>query len=152
MYEQGVTVSFNSDSDELARRMNLEAAKSIKYGGVPEQEALKFVTSNPAKQLKVDDRVGSLEPGKDADFVLWSGSPISTYSMCEQTWIDGRKFFDAKEAQELYERTQQQRAVLIQKALTSKKDKGKGESAKKPKRGSRADHSSLKSNLEEGRQ
>ncbi len=147
MYEQGVVVSFNSDSDELARRMNLEAAKAVKYGGVPEQDALKFVTLNPAKQLKVDHRVGSIEPGKDADFVVWSGNPLSTYSICEQTWIDGRKFFDVEEAHELYEQTQQQRAVLIQKALRTTKDKGKGEPTKRPKRGSGFDHSSLESNL-----
>ncbi|MEK7251282.1 MAG: amidohydrolase, partial [Bacteroidota bacterium] len=77
MYEQGVVVSFNSDSDELARRMNWEAAKAVKYGGVPETEALKFVTLNPAKQLKVDNKVGSLEIGKDADFVVWNGNPLS---------------------------------------------------------------------------
>jgi len=76
MHDQGVLVSFNSDSDEMARRMNLEAAKAVKYGGVPEEEALKFVTINPARQLRVDGRVGSLEPGKDADFVVWSGHPL----------------------------------------------------------------------------
>ena len=151
MYEQGVVVSFNSDSDELARRMNLEAAKAVKYGGVPEQDALKFVTLNPAKQLKVDHRVGSIELGKDADFVVWSGNPLSTYSICEQTWIDGRKFFDVEEAHELYEQTQQQRAVLIQKALRTTKDKGKGDATKKPKRGSGFDHSSLENNLMEDR-
>ena len=75
MHNQGVLVSFNSDSDELARRLNGEAAKAVKWGGVSEEEALKFVTLNPAKQLKVDHLIGSLEPGKDADFVLWSGPP-----------------------------------------------------------------------------
>ena len=76
MANAGVTVSFNSDSDELARRMNLEAAKAVKYGDLDEAEALKLVTINPAKQLRIDKYVGSLEIGKDADFVIWSGHPL----------------------------------------------------------------------------
>ena len=70
MHEVGVVVSFNSDSDDLARRMNVEAAKAVKYGGLSEEDALKFVTLNPAIQLGIEERVGSLEKGKDADFVL----------------------------------------------------------------------------------
>ena len=97
MRDRGVVVSFNSDSSDLARRMNTEAAKAVRYGGVPESEALKFVTLNPALQLGIADRVGSLEKGKDADFVVWSGHPLSTYSLCEQTWIDGRKYFDRRD-------------------------------------------------------
>ncbi len=117
MHDEGVLVSFNSDSDELARRMNLEATKAVKYGGLSEEEALKFVTLNPAKQMKVDARVGSLEQGKDADFVVWSGHPLSTYTICEQTWIDGRRYFDRDEDQSLREEIQKERGVLIQKAL-----------------------------------
>ncbi|RMH17323.1 MAG: hypothetical protein D6696_16035 [Acidobacteria bacterium] len=94
MWDRGVVVSYNSDSDELARHLNLEAAKAVRYGGVPPAEALKFVTLNPARQLHVDRWVGSLEPGKHADFVLWSGSPLSTRSIVLQTWVDGRKYFD----------------------------------------------------------
>jgi len=94
MHDRGVVVSFNSDSAELARHLNLEAAKAVKYGGVPETEALDFVTLNPAKQLRVDARVGSLEPGKDADFALWTESPLSSTTHCEQTWIEGRRYFD----------------------------------------------------------
>lgn len=93
MHQRNVLVSFNSDSSDLARRMNLEAAKAFKYGGVPEEEALKFVTLNPAKQLGIDHRIGSLEVGKDADFVIWSGHPLLATSRCEQTWIDGRQYF-----------------------------------------------------------
>jgi len=119
MHNAGVVVSFNSDSDELARRMNLEAAKAVKYGGVCEEEALKFVTLNPAKQLRIDHRVGSLEPGKDADFVIWSGSPLSTYSICEQTWIDGRKYFDIEEDKEMRKQVEAERARLIQKVLVA---------------------------------
>ncbi len=94
MHDRDVVVSFNSDDDDLARRLNLEAAKAVRYGGVSEHEALKFVTLNPAKQLGIDQWVGSLEAGKHADFVLWSGHPLSTYSRVEQTWVDGRKYFD----------------------------------------------------------
>ena len=93
MHEAGVNVSFNSDSDELARRMAAEAAKAVKYGGVPMTEALKFVTLNPAIQLGVEDRIGSIETGKDADVVLWTGSPLSSLSRVERTFIDGREYF-----------------------------------------------------------
>jgi imidazolonepropionase-like amidohydrolase len=122
MRNVGVVVSFNSDSDELARRMNLEAAKAVKYGNVPEQEALKFVTLNPAKQLKIDKYVGSLESGKDADFVIWSGDPLSTYSICEQTWIEGRKYFDRAEDLKMREAIQQEREQLVQKVLAANKE------------------------------
>jgi imidazolonepropionase-like amidohydrolase len=136
MHQAGVVVSFNSDSDELARRLNLEAAKAVKYGGVPPEEALKFVTLNPAKQLRIDGRVGSLEAGKDADFVLWNQSPLSTYTFCEQTWIDGRKYFDREEDKKLRAEVTRQRSALIQKILAEKKSgkEGSGEKGgwKKP--------------------
>jgi len=96
MRDRGVVVSFNSDSAELARRLNLEAAKAVKYGDVPPADALAFVTINSAKQLGIDKRVGSLEPGKDGDFVVWSGDPLSTYSFAEQTWIEGAKRPDTR--------------------------------------------------------
>ena len=94
MNERGVVVSFNSDDSELARRLNLEAAKAVHWGGVDPVEALKFVTINPAKQLHIDKMTGSLEPGKDADLVVWSGSPLSTASVCEKTIVDGMLYFD----------------------------------------------------------
>jgi imidazolonepropionase-like amidohydrolase len=94
MRDRGVLVSFNSDSDELARRLNWEAAKAVRYGGVPPVDALAFVTINPARQLGIDKRVGSLEPGKDADFVVWSGDPLSSESIALETWIEGKKYFD----------------------------------------------------------
>ena len=140
MHDQGVVVSFNSDSDELARRLNLEAAKVIKYGGLSEEEALKFVTINPAMQLMVDKRVGSLDPGKDADFVVWNGNPLSTYAMCEQTWIDGRKFFDRQEDRQLFEESQRERAMLIQKVLAAKKEGGGETPTVRPKGGDEVDH------------
>jgi imidazolonepropionase-like amidohydrolase len=130
MRKAGVLVSFNSDSDELARRLNTEAAKAVKYGGTPPEEALKFVTINPAKQLRIDKRVGSLEAGKDADFVIWSGNPLSTLSICEQTWIDGRRYFDRQEDRAMNDEVARERSILIQKALESPKggpdDKKKG--------------------------
>ena len=87
MHKAGVLVSFNSDSGELARRLNTEAAKAAKYGPMTKEDALRFVTINPAIQLGIDNKVGSLESGKDADFVIWNGDPLSMYSICEQTWI-----------------------------------------------------------------
>jgi imidazolonepropionase-like amidohydrolase len=117
MRDRGVVVSFNSDSNELARRLNLEAAKAVKYGDVPEIAALDFVTGNPARQLKIDSRVGSLEPGKDADFVIWSGHPLSVYSLAEQTWVDGIKEFDR--AADLHDREakEKQRADAVASIL-----------------------------------
>jgi imidazolonepropionase-like amidohydrolase len=114
-YRRGVLTSFNSDSDELARRMNTEAAKAVRYGGVPEADALQFVTLNAARQLGIADRVGSLEAGKDADFVLWSGHPLSTASICLQTWIDGRKYFDRDADLAAREALAAERAALVEK-------------------------------------
>ncbi len=119
MHDAGVLVTFNSDSDELARRLNTEAAKAVKYGGVDEVEALKFVTLNAAKQLAIDPWVGSLETGKDADFVIWNGHPLSTYTKCEQTWIDGRKYFDIDEDRQMRIEVEKERTRLIQKLLKS---------------------------------
>ena len=119
MHDAGLVVSFNSDDHELGRRLNQEAAKAVRYGGVDEVEALKFVTLNPAKQLRIDDRVGSLESGKDADLVLWSGHPLSNLSRVQQTWVDGRKYFDIDEDLERRQENQRKRNTLIQKILTS---------------------------------
>jgi imidazolonepropionase-like amidohydrolase len=94
MTRKGVVVSVNSDSAEHARRLNTEAAKSIKWGGLNEDEALALVTINPAKQLRIDSRVGSLEPGKDADVVIWNHHPLSSYAIADRVYIDGRKYFD----------------------------------------------------------
>jgi imidazolonepropionase-like amidohydrolase len=126
LHNAGVVVSFNSDNAELARRLNLEAAKAVKYGGVPPDEALKFVTLNPAKQLRIDGRVGSLEVGKDADLVVWSASPLSTYSRCEQTWVDGRRYFDLEEDKQMRASAASLRARLVQRVLAS------GDATEKP--------------------
>lgn len=120
MARAGVNVSFNSDDDELARRLNTEAAKAVKYGGLSPVEALKFVTINPAKQLRIDKQVGSLEAGKDADFVIWNGSPLSTLARPDSTWIDGRRYFDRDEDKQLRAKAATERTALLQKALAER--------------------------------
>ncbi|MFN7021080.1 MAG: amidohydrolase family protein, partial [Phycisphaerales bacterium] len=125
MAEQGVIVSYNSDSDEMARRMNVEAGKAAKYstrnagGPIPPHEAYKFVTLNPAKQLRIDACTGSLEAGKDADLAVWSGPPTSPTSRCEMTFVDGRRLFSLDLDARHRERIRAERARLIQKALAS---------------------------------
>jgi len=94
MHKQGVVTAINSDDVEMSRRLNQEAAKSVKYGGVSEEDALKFVTLNPAKLLHIDDRVGSIKVGKDADLVLWTDHPLSIYAKAEKTIIEGAVYFD----------------------------------------------------------
>lgn len=94
LWKNGVLVSINSDSDERMRRLNIDAAKIMKYGGVPEEECLKMITLNPAKQLGIDKRTGSVEVGKDADLVIWSEHPFSPYARVETTMIEGEVYFD----------------------------------------------------------
>lgn len=117
LHGQGVLTGFNSDDAEMARRLNQEAAKAVKYGGVSEEDAWKFVTLNPARMLHIEDRVGSVEPGKDADLVLWDGHPMSIYSRAEQTWVDGRCEYDLEEDKMLREAMRAERARLIQSML-----------------------------------
>jgi imidazolonepropionase-like amidohydrolase len=102
MTRNGVITSVNSDSDELARHLNQDAAKSMKYGGLSEEEALKLCTINPARQLRLDARIGSIEVGKDADLVIWNGHPLSSYSRVDTTFIEGEIYFDR--AQDLAQR------------------------------------------------
>jgi len=134
MHAVGVVVSFNSDSDSLVRSLNVEAAKAVKYGGVPREEALKFVTLNPAKQLKVDDRVGSIEAGKHADLALWSGDPLSTYSRCVATWVDGEKLYSEQQDKEHRAFIHKERRRIIAKLLKRKKEKPEdaGEKSRRP--------------------
>ncbi len=131
MWQRGVVTTFNSDSNELARRLNLEAAKAVRYGNVPETEALKFVTLNSAIQLHVADRIGSLEAGKDADFVIWSGSPLSTYSVAEQTWVDGRKYFDRAADLKHRDELARERAALVAKVKAESKSEAPAGAAPK---------------------
>jgi imidazolonepropionase-like amidohydrolase len=125
MHEQGVTVAFNSDDAEMARRLNQEAAKAVRFGGMSEEEALKFVTLNPAKLLRIDEHTGSLKVGKDADVVIWNDDPLSVYSKAEMTFVDGIKFFDREEDLKMRDEIAAERNRLIQKMLKVKKDGGK---------------------------
>ncbi len=124
LHEQGVVVSFNSDSNEHARRLNTEAGKAVKYGGVAEHEALHFVTRNPAIQLGIFDRTGSLTPGKDADIALWSANPLSYAARCEATWVDGRMMFSLEQDRRLREGIQKERQRLLQLAIDKGSKKG----------------------------
>jgi imidazolonepropionase-like amidohydrolase len=107
MTRNGVLTSVNSDSDELARHLNHDAAKAIKYGGLTEEEALRTCTINPARQLRLDNRIGSIEAGKDADLAIWTAHPLSTYARVETTFIEGEIYFDR--AQDLVRREEQRR-------------------------------------------
>ena len=119
--DMGIVTAINSDDAEMARRLNQEAAKAVKYGGVSQEEAWKMVTLNPAKLLHLDHRVGSIKSGKDADIVLWTDNPLSVYAKVQQTYVDGRCYFDAEKDLELRQRNTQERARLIQKMLSDKK-------------------------------
>jgi imidazolonepropionase-like amidohydrolase len=120
MASQGVTVAINSDDAEMSRRLNQEAAKTVKYGGVSELEAWKMVTLNPAKLLHIDHKVGSIEVGKDADVVLWSGHPLSVYSKAEKTIIEGATYFDIEKDKEIQASIQQERLELTKLMLKVK--------------------------------
>ena len=128
LWKAGVVTSFNSDSDELARHMNTEATKAVRYGGLTREEAIKFVTLNPAKQLRIDAMCGSLEPGKDADFVIWSADPLSVYARCMQTWVDGVRQFDVDTDRIMRARDAQTRTALIALATSEWGKSGGGDS------------------------
>ena len=117
MHNAGVTVALNSDNSELSRRLNLEAAKAVKYGDISEEEAWKFVTLNPAKLLHIDDKVGSLKIGKDADIVVWSGHPMSLFTKTEQTYIEGALYFDKDNHQQKLKEIKDEKSILIQQML-----------------------------------
>lgn len=121
MQKVGLNVCINSDDAEQARRLNQEAAKSVKYGGMTEEDALKMVTLNPAKALHVADRVGSIKVGKDADLVLWSDDPLSIYARSEKTIVDGIVYYDGERDQTLRKNIAEERNRLMQKMLTEKK-------------------------------
>jgi imidazolonepropionase-like amidohydrolase len=121
MQKVGLNVCINSDDAEMARRLNQEAGKIVKYGGVSEEEALKMVTINPAKALHVSDKVGSIKVGKDADVVLWSDNPLSIYAKSLYTIVDGVVYFDREKDNEMHKAVAAERARLIQKMLGDKK-------------------------------
>lgn len=127
MAEAGVLTGLHSDNPELARRMNLEAAKAVRYGDVDEHEALKMITSAPAAQLGIDDRTGRLAEGLDADFVVWTGHPLSVYSRVEQTWVDGRRYFDRSTDLTRREALEDERQELIARVLADQDEGGDGD-------------------------
>jgi len=112
MTRAGVNVSMNSDSDERARRLNIEAAKAMRYGDLSEEQTLKLVTWNPAWQLGIQDRVGSIEVGKDADIAIWNGHPLSVYARVDTTLVDGEVFFDRQQDLARRPDVQKERATL----------------------------------------
>jgi adenine deaminase len=129
MHEMGIVTAINSDDAEMGRRLNQEAGKVVKYGGVSQEEAWKMVTLNPAILLHLDDRVGSLKEGKDADVVIWSDNPLSIHAKVEKTIVDGMLLYDWERNYELQERDALERKRIIKLMLDAKKD---GEPTKKP--------------------
>ncbi len=120
MHKQGVTVAINSDDGEMSRRLNQEASKSVKYGGVSEEDAWKFVTLNPAKLLHIDDRTGSIKVGKDADLVLWTDHPLSIYAKAEKTVIEGVTYFDLEKDKAMRKTIAQEKNELSTMLLKAK--------------------------------
>lgn len=125
----GVVVAINSDYPEPGRRLNIEAGKLVKYGNMTEEEAWKTVTLNPAKMLHLDEKMGSIKKGKDADIVLWSSNPLSIYAKVEKTYVEGICLYDIQEDLQIQQMIEKERALLIQKLL---KAKASGESTVAP--------------------
>lgn len=121
MQRAGVNVAINSDDAEMARRLNQEAAKSIKYAGMTQLEAFKMVTLNPAIMLHVADRVGSIKVGKDADLVLWTDNPLSIYAKANKTIVDGIVYFDRDRDMQLRAKIKDERNRIILKMIGEKK-------------------------------
>ena len=120
MASEGLVVAINSDDGEMSRRLNQEAAKGVKYGGMTEEEAWKMVTINPAKLLHIDDRTGSIKEGKDADLVLWSDHPLSVYAKAEKTIIDGVTYFDIEKDAQMRQNIKNERNKLVKMMLDEK--------------------------------
>ncbi|SHL06684.1 amidohydrolase family protein [Flavobacterium chilense] len=131
MHNEGLVVAYNSDDAEMSRRLNQEAAKAVKYGNISEEDAWKFVTLNPAKLLHIDDKVGSLKVGKDANVVLWSENPLSIYAKAEKTIIDGVVYFDIEKDAEKQNAIAKERSLLIGQML---QEKNKGMNTQQPTR------------------
>jgi adenine deaminase len=136
MAQHGVIVSVNSDDAEEARHLNQEAAKSVKFGGLNETEALKLVTLNPAIQLGIDNRVGSIEAGKDADLAIYNANPLSVYAVVQKTLIDGQVYFDREKDISARAAIEKERKDLLdkeKKAEEDAKNEAKREEDKAPK-------------------
>lgn len=121
MHKVGLNVAINSDDAEMARRLNQEAAKTMKYGGLSAEEALDLVTINPAKMLHVDDKVGSIKVGKDADVVVWSDSPVSIYAKSLYTIVDGTVYFDRQKDEQMQKEIDAERSRLVKKMIGEKR-------------------------------
>ncbi|HNF46131.1 MAG TPA: amidohydrolase family protein, partial [Chitinophagaceae bacterium] len=121
MHKTGLNVAINSDDAEMARRLNQEAAKTMKYGGLSAEEALNLVTINPAKMLHVADKVGSIKVGKDADVVVWSDSPVSIYAKSLFTIVDGTVYFDREKDEQMQKEVALEKARLIKKLIGEKR-------------------------------
>lgn len=126
MHKVGLNVCINSDDAEMARRLNQEAGKVVRYGGVSEEDALKMVTLNPAKALHLEDKVGSIKAGKDADIVIWSDNPLSIYAKSEKTIVDGIVYFDREKDAEQRKKIAAERFRLVQKMIGEKRTGGPG--------------------------
>ena len=124
MSKVGLNVAINSDDGEMARRLNQEAAKTVMYGGLTEEQAFNLVTINPAKMLHIDKQTGSIKKGKDADLVLWSDHPLSVYAKAEKTFVDGIMYYDLEKDAAMRKEILAERTRLIQKLLEEKKDGG----------------------------
>lgn len=135
MHEQGVVVAINSDDAEMGRRLNQEAAKGVKYGGMSEEDAWKMVTLNPAKLLHLDERMGSLKAGKDADVVIWTDNPLSINALVEYTIVDGEVLYDHEKDAEMRVRNQAEKARIISKMLDDNEKGGEKEPFFKKKKG-----------------
>ncbi|WP_444671094.1 amidohydrolase family protein [Flavobacterium columnare] len=120
LHKQGVLVAINSDDAEMSRRLNQESAKIVKYGGISEEEAWKMVTLNPAKLLHLDDRIGSIKIGKDADLVLWDDNPLSVYAKVDKTIIEGTLYYDRILDQQHRQSIQLEKIELINQMLQQK--------------------------------
>ncbi|MFQ5738258.1 MAG: amidohydrolase family protein [Acidobacteriota bacterium] len=136
MRERGVLVSLNSDNPNLARRMNVEAAKTLRYGGLSPEQALALVTINPAKQLRIDDRVGSLAAGKDADVVVWNGDPLSIFSSVDYTFVDGKLLFSRQADTQHREQVKAARERLVEEIKNEGKKPEKSEEEEEEKEAS----------------
>lgn len=137
MHNKGIVVAYNSDDAEMSRRLNQEAAKAVKYGNISEEEAWKFVTLNPAKLLHLDDKVGSIKVGKDADVVLWNTNPLSIYAKAEKTIIEGVVYFDIQRDEEQRKAVAKERNILIGQLL---EEKNRGMITQEPKKAERTEY------------
>ncbi|MCC7331373.1 MAG: amidohydrolase family protein [Flavobacteriales bacterium] len=130
LHNQGITTAINSDDAEMGRRLNQEAAKIVKYGGVSEEDALKMVTLNPAKLLHLDSTMGSIKVGKSADIVLWTENPLSIYATVDKTIIEGVVYFDRAIDEQMQSKFAKEKSAIVEQMLKNKKE---GAVTQKPK-------------------